>query len=462
MSKQSLSGESSFTSRSNLKSGAERYLSQVVQYAFDNHWRTPQDFLEHFKPLDLMRGLDTAPDLRGRILTKAVGFHERIARKKSAESAAEDIRIALEEGVTTPADILELLSPDDRVTYLDRERLFAFAIDRNFFASAKEAEPERAIDRMMFLLETALGEGLISLADIGDGVTFSTIAQSLPVDELRRVVEAALRHGRASEPLTEARLLQVVSLRGIVKNIPLNLIWNNVILTRVAGPAGFAKGSILPAARTSEPPARTSEAPARQVSEPPIETRPPAPKAKETTPPPPRPAGSPAPVRNGKPAESETSGTSSDAPASTEEDIARKRVLDKLASIQRLPPRHGELSNQILFAIESMYAELADAGSDDERRGCIHDSFPNEQHMATALLALIELLEPSINVKDPEIAKADTDSLINVFLIEERDARERGNQRPSATPPPLPGVALPATTTGGRRSAAPPPLPKAR
>ena len=465
MAKHSVSGESSFTSRSSLKSGGERFLSQVVEYAFEQRWRTPQDFLEHFKPLELMRGLDAAPELRGRILTKSVGFHERIARKKTAESAAEDLRIALEEGVTTPEDILSLITPDERVLYLDRERLFAFAIERSFFASVPLDSPaERAVDRMLFLLETSLGEKLITLADLADGVSFSTISQALPVDELRKVVESALKHGRAGEPLTEERLLHVVPLRTLVKHIPLQLFWTSVVLNRVALPAGFVQGSQVPPARTPRSTGNFAAEAERALSEPPPAE---SVRAKAPTPPPPppsaksisnevatKPPSAPSSSENGKTEEEKVS----EVPVPNEEDVARKRVLDKLAAIQRLPPRHAELSNQILFAIESMYAELAEAGSDDERRGSIHDSFPNEQLMATALLALIELLEPSVNVQDPEIARADIDSLINVFLIEERDARERG-QRASAPPPPLPAVAVPSAAPGGRRSA-PPPLPR--
>jgi hypothetical protein len=70
------------------------------------------------------------------------------------------------------------------------------------------------------------------------------------------------------------------------------------------------------------------------------------------------------------------------------------------------------------------------------------------------LLALIELLDPSIDTKDPVIRDADIDSLIKVVLFEERNRYEQAHpsQHPSGTPSPPP---LPA----GRRSA-PPPLPK--
>lgn len=423
---------SSFSSNSNLKTGAERFLSQVVAHSLASGIRTTDDFLQAFPPLDIMRGLDPVPDLRGAILTKAVGFHERIARKKTAVSAAEDLRIALEEGVATAADILSLLSDDDRVRYLDRARLFSFAIDDAFFAGSPPNQA--ALDAMVFLLETALGEKVLSLADISDGVTFETISRLLPPAELQRVVLAALEHGRSGEPLTEARLLDVVPLPTLVRHIPLDVFWSQVILAKVAVPAGWVAVDSIPPPRE------------RPKSEPPREVR-------ASAPPHPRAAKVPPRQVNGKPSAAPAPVEAPTSEASGEEDLARKRVIDRLAAINRLPTRHAELSTQILFSIDSMYAELIPAPSDDEREEAIRDAFPNEQHMATALLALIELLEPSIDVNDPEIAKADVDSLINVFLIEERDHRERAaSQRPPA-PSAAPGAPQ-------RRSAPPPPLPR--
>lgn len=444
MAKQSI-GE--FTSKSSLGSGPERFLSEAVSHALDNDWRTADDFLRQFPPVDLMKGLDAAPDLRGTILTKAVGFHERIARKKTAESAAEDLRIALEEGVTSAQDIVALVSPDDRVRYLDRARLFSFAVDPKFFASTKSgSEQDRAVERMAFLLEAALGEGLITLTDLTDGITIETIARSLDADDLRKVVETALHLGRDKEALTEERLLDVVPLRSLLSNLPLDLIWNRVLLSKVAEPAGFVPKGTAP----SVAPAKADQAP----------------DSKSAKSPPPKPAtATRPPVANGK---AKPEPVAASAPSSEgveaveiEEDTARRRVLDRLTNVGRLPPRHSDLSTQILFEIDSMYAELFVATNDEDREEAIRDSFPNEQHMATALLALIELLEPTIDVNDPEIAKADVDSLINVFLIEERDHRERAGQKASAPPSAASavGAVVPPPPPPPKRTV-PPPLPR--
>jgi hypothetical protein len=101
-----------------------------------------------------------------------------------------------------------------------------------------------------------------------------------------------------------------------------------------------------------------------------------------------------------------------------------------------------------------MYAELLVASTDDAREMCIRDSFPNEAHLSTALLALIELLDPSIEVNDPVIRDADADSLIKVVLFEERRRYEQAHPAGRAS-------GNPAPPGSGKRSV-PPPLPGGR
>jgi hypothetical protein len=111
----------------------------------------------------------------------------------------------------------------------------------------------------------------------------------------------------------------------------------------------------------------------------------------------------------------------------------------------------------VLLSIESMYAELLSASTDEARELCIRDSFPNPAQMSSALLALIELLDPSIDINDPVIRDADVDSLIKVVLFEERHRYEQAH--PSLRPPPS-NAPLPPPTAGARRGSAPPPLPR--
>jgi hypothetical protein len=440
--------------KSELKTGAERYLAKVMVSALTDGWRKPDDFLRHFKPQDLMQRLEKAPDVRATILIKAAGVHERIVRKKSTASAAEDLRIALDEGLTTPADILDLFPADDRVRYLERTKLWAFVTEEHFWAAGSPAAGQ-AVGRMTFLLEAALAESLLSLQDFMDGVTFETISARLPQKELQRVVKAALEAGRKKQPLTEESLLDIISLKDLLGYVPLDHVYKRVIVAKLAQPAGFIGSGVGEEAWPEDEPADIGEEAVQAAEKD-------SPKAEKDSK-----KGAPPKPSKAEAKEEETvtddeleevpapsGGVGSTRPPAEEE--ARRKVGERLSAINRLPPRHGDLSTPILLSIESMYAELLSASTDEAREMCIRDSFPNEAHLSTALLALIELLDPSIDVNDPVIRDADAESLIKVVLFEERRRYEQANpagRGPGAAPAP-PG-------SGGKRSV-PPPLPGGR
>jgi hypothetical protein len=459
MAKLSPSGGSSSGFKSSLKTGADRFLSQVVVHAIEDNWRTPEDFFRHFPPHDLMVSLEAAPELRKDVLVLAAGVHEKIARKKSTESATEDLKIALDEEVTTPTDLLAIIQPDDRVRYLDRQKLWSFAFEDEFYAPLNaEANRERAIERMAFLLENAMNEGLLTLQDIADGVTFSTIATKLPLRELQKVIEHSLSIGRQGSALTEEVLLELVPMRSLLGYIPLDHVWDKVITLKVGAPAQMLGGG-RPAKSSPSKPSKKPAPPTPEVE--PALTAPA--KEEPRNAPPPKPTAVGLSPSNGRESELKSaeddvdelfdSSGSPAAPATGAEEEARVKVVERLQGIERLPPRHADLTTAMLLSIESMYSELLTAATDEAREEAIRDSFPNEQHLTTALLALIELLDPSIDTKDPVIRDADIDSLIKVVLFEERNRYEQAHpsQRPpgSPTPPPLPG-----------RRSAPPPLPK--
>jgi hypothetical protein len=458
------STDTAFAFKSSLKTGAERFLAQALAQALAQGFRTPDDFLKHFKPLDLMVALESAHDLRAQILVKAAGVHQKIAIKKSTSSGAEDLRIAIEEGLTDAAAILELFPPDERVRYLDAPRLWSFLVEDEFWSTLNaEANRERAIGRMTFTLENALREDLLTLADIADGITFEMLATRLPHKELQKLVSHALKLGRERKPLTEEALLDSVPLSSIVGYVPLEHVWKSVIVERVAKPAGFLVA-------VSSEPKQVPPPAANRISAPPL-----PPQKEEASGdarksvPPTKPPVLPGPGAVRKPEDSLIEMTAaeddvdkliqgSQRPAPEEE--ARRRVLEKLAGISRLPPHHEALTTPVLLSIESMYAELLSASTDEARELCIRDSFPNPAQMSTALLALIELLDPTIDINDPVIRDADVDSLIKVVLFEERHRYEQAH--PSLRPPPSPSLPPPiASRRGGPGSVAPPPLPRA-
>ena len=457
-----ISPDTAVAFKSSLKTGAERFLAQALAHALAQGFRTADDFLRHFKPLDLMVALESAHELRAEILVKAAGVHQKIAIKKSTTSGAEDLRIAIEEGLTDAASILELFPPDDRVRYLDGPRLWSFLVEDEFWSTLNaEANRDRAIGRMTFTLENALREDLISLADIADGITFEMLSTRLPHKELQKLVAHALKLGRERKPLTEEALLDSVSLPQIVGYVPLEHVWKSVIVERVAKPAGF----LLASASLEAKPPSTPTGPVNRTSPP----MPPSAKDEPTAdrksvPPPKPPSGPPRKPEDSlaemAAAEDDVDKLIQNAQRPAPEEEARRRVLEKLAGISRLPPHHEALTTPVLLSIESMYAELLSASTDEARELCIRESFPNPAQMSSALLALIELLDPSIDINDPVIRDADVDSLIKVVLFEERHRYEQAH--PSLRPPPT-NAPLPPPSAGARRAGsapAPPPLPR--
>ncbi|HYP91322.1 MAG TPA: hypothetical protein VEQ59_24315, partial [Polyangiaceae bacterium] len=248
--------------KSSLKSPTERFLSQTVVHALERGFRTPDDFLRHFRPADLMQSLEGAPDLRARVLIEGAGVHEKIARKKSTTSAAEDLKLALDEGVMSSAQLLTLLPPDDRIRYLDAKKLWAFTTEDEFWSPLNaEANVDAALSRVVFLLENALKENLLTLQVLTDGITFDSISTRLPLKELQKLVRHALKLGREKKPLSEPELLESVPLKTLIGFIPLEHVYNNVLVERVAKPAGFVSTSSD--GWDKSPPSKPEPAPAK-------------------------------------------------------------------------------------------------------------------------------------------------------------------------------------------------------
>jgi hypothetical protein len=358
---------------------------------------------------------------------------------------------------------VSLIPADDRVRFFDSRRLWAFLLEGEFWSITPKRgaqEHERACKRMAFMLDNAIDEQLISLRDLADGISFQELATRLPVAKLQKVVQHALECSRLDVALSEEVLLEVVPLHELIEYIPLELIWQNVILSRVAGPSGFIEG--VAASSASRPPdiKVASRKSSRAAPPPPPPPAPaPVPAQASAKPPPSAPAVEDIDIEFGEAPPS--------APAvDPHEAEARREVTARLEEIDRLPPNHGALSLGILHSIDSMYADLDDSLTDDEREEVIRESFPNEAQLRTAMIALIELLDPNVNTEEPVIRDAEIDALIKVVLFEERRRTDRKNGtaaapqqttssvRKASRPPPLPsGPSMPPPLPG------PPPLP---
>ena len=85
---------------SKLSDGRQRFLACAIEHALLVGRRSAKDFMRHFPPELIMEGMAEQPELRGVILAETTGLKAKIASKKSWQSAAEDLRIALSEGET--------------------------------------------------------------------------------------------------------------------------------------------------------------------------------------------------------------------------------------------------------------------------------------------------------------------------------------------------------------------------
>jgi hypothetical protein len=221
---------------------ARRFLAQLMEYSFREGWRTPDDFVKHFPAETLMSALKSAPELRVAILAAATGIYEEILRRKSPALAAEDLSLALDEGTTSSLQLLSVFSPEDRVRYLDPRKIWDFLAEDQFWRFDPEAADEQrqdAAERMSFTLTQAVQERLLTLRDILDGLTYEAVADSLSPNELRTVVRHALLKGRDGIGLNEKVLLEVLPLDKLVRSMPLEHIWNEVVVRRLAVPSGL-------------------------------------------------------------------------------------------------------------------------------------------------------------------------------------------------------------------------------
>lgn len=227
---------------SKLKAGRERFLAHVIEHGLEIRRRTPEDFIRHFPPAAIMNGLGEQADLRAQILVLSTGIKHKIAIKKSAESAGEDLQIALDEGETDADSIVALFDPDDRVRYLSDKKLWSYVIEGEFWtvSATKREEFERAKAHIAFMLERALQDRLITHRDVVDGITVNELATRLPKDKLGRIIQQALSSGQKSQPFTEVELMAAMPPVAIVDHVSLDHIWRNVIVPKIAQPHGYA------------------------------------------------------------------------------------------------------------------------------------------------------------------------------------------------------------------------------
>lgn len=242
--------------RSKLPEARQRFLSQVVDHGLTCGLRRPEEFLRHFAPLSIMQALAGEPDRRARILEITVGVRAKVALRKSPESSAEDLQIALDEGVTDAAAVVATFAPDDRVRFLDAQLVWTYVVEPCFWLhTATSSERLGAIrEHTAYIVATALEQGLVGPRDVVRAISVPTLVEFLPRDDVAGVLERALLDGRDGVPFSEATLLEVVGLRTLVDHVPLATIWEWVIGAKIAVPHGLATDNeILFDAREAHP-----------------------------------------------------------------------------------------------------------------------------------------------------------------------------------------------------------------
>lgn len=230
-----------FTSK--LGVGPQRFLAHVIEHGLEVERRTAEDFVRHFPPSDIMDGLSTRAALRAAILEPTTGLKRKIGIKKSSQSAGEDLQIALDEGETDSEQIVGVFQPDDRVRYLDNVKLWAYVIEGEFWMKARDGsrDYERAKEHVAFILDRALTDGLLTHADLVDGVSVEKLAQSLPREQLAALINAALELGRSKKVFTEEALLETAAAQILVEDVSLVHIWETVVVPKIAIAHGLSE-----------------------------------------------------------------------------------------------------------------------------------------------------------------------------------------------------------------------------
>jgi hypothetical protein len=238
---------------SKLKEGRQRFLAHAIEHSLACGRRTPEDFIRHFPPTAIMQGLEHQPNLRASILVLTTGLKKKIAIKKSWEDSATDLQIALDEQETDAESIVALVDPDDRVRYLNQEKIWSFLTEGAFWktSSSKKNEAESARNHVAFMLERALEDKLLTHRDIVEGVTVDELSTRLPKAELGRLIQCALAIGEKGTPFTDADLLGTTPPETLAQYVPLPHLWHAVIEPKIALRHGYMGRDALSAESTA-------------------------------------------------------------------------------------------------------------------------------------------------------------------------------------------------------------------
>ena len=152
---------------SELETSSDRYIALCLHQALESDALGPNDFIDLFPPKVLMEGLEAAPALRARVLVETAGVHAKIAPKKSTAAAAEDLQLALEEGICTAEEVLSLITIENFVRYFELSDLWGMLTKQRFWKNDSDASR----DRLLFMLQTALEVELVDVSQLMQAIS---------------------------------------------------------------------------------------------------------------------------------------------------------------------------------------------------------------------------------------------------------------------------------------------------
>lgn len=228
---------------SQLDVGRDRFLAEVVEQALRSGERTPEDFIRHFPPSVMMTALGDRADLRAKILVATVGLRPKMAMRKSAASAAEDLQLTLDEGETDAVTILAAFDPDDRVRFLPHAKLWSFVIEGEFWNRANDDVAfEQGRVLITYILERALVHELLSLREIVLPVAMKSVRSDLTAEILWDIVRTALE---AKEPFSYEHFLEAVPIDTLTRHVPLWMFWEQIIAQQIVQRHNFSAGNSM-------------------------------------------------------------------------------------------------------------------------------------------------------------------------------------------------------------------------
>ncbi|NUP04975.1 MAG: hypothetical protein HOW73_02825 [Polyangiaceae bacterium] len=240
---------------SKLNAAPVRFLAEALEHSLVSGRRTAQDFIRHFPPGEIMTSLDAHPRLRSTFLTVLVGVREKTALRTPSEDAGRLLQAALEERDTDPESIVRTFDPDDRIRYLDAQKVWAFLLAGEFWKVSRSKDPgghKIAQTHLAYLLDRGIAHGLISHADVIEGITIETLGEKLPRGELTKLIRKALEVGRTGAAFKHAEILDATPAAVLVDHIPLPQIFESVIMP-LATAAGYATPSSPKSAEEKRP-----------------------------------------------------------------------------------------------------------------------------------------------------------------------------------------------------------------